>query len=310
MSEALRFEGQVALVTGGAAGIGREHCRLLASRGARVVVNGNHRPAGSGPEQDVVAEIRARGGEAVAVNGSITSEDAVQRMVRTAVDAFGRLDILVNNAGPGQTSLTTQEAPDERLAQALDAHLLGTMRVTRAAWPHLVACGAGRILNTGSACAFGVQTPLGYEVGYAVAKSALLAYTRQVAGEGATAGIKANLLLPWAHSPMASRDLATSPVGKFMQEHLDAAKVAIASLYLLHRDCPATGQFISAAGGRITRVMIATASGYTSSALTPEDVRDHWSEIYGSTDERGHLRDAVELGSLQAEFRLIRKALG
>jgi NAD(P)-dependent dehydrogenase (short-subunit alcohol dehydrogenase family) len=309
MSTPLRFDGKVALVTGGAAGIGRAHCLLLASRGARVVVNGNHRPGGVGPEQDVVAEIRSHGGEAVGVNGSITDEEAVQRIVRTALEAFGQLDIVVNNAGPSQTSLTVPEAPDDRLSGALEGHVFGTMRVTRAAWPHLAASDAGRILNTGSACAFGVQTPLGYEVGYSVAKSALLAYTRQVAGEGAAAGIKANLLLPWAFSPMSAKDLATSPLGKFMQENLDASKVAIASLYLLHSDCPVTGQFISAAGGRVARVLIATAPGYTNAALTPEDVRDHWSEIYGETDEQGYMRATRELANLQAEFRLIRKAL-
>jgi NAD(P)-dependent dehydrogenase (short-subunit alcohol dehydrogenase family) len=310
MSIPLRFDGQVALVTGGAAGIGRAHCLLLAERGAKVVVNGNFRPNGAGPEQQVVALIRERGGTAVGVNGSVADEDAAQRMVRTAVDAFERLDIVINNAGPGQTTLTTPQAPDERLDGALEAHLGGAMRVTRAAWPHLAASGVGRILNTGSACAFGVQTPDGYEVAYSVAKSALFALTRQMAGEGAASGIKANLVLPWAFSPMAAKDLERSPLGKYMKERLDPSKVAVACLYLLHRDCPVTGQFISAAGGRVTRVVFATARGYCNPELTPEDVRDHWPQIQGETDADGTLRDVLELAGLQGEFRLIRKALG
>jgi len=310
MSTPLRFDGQVALVTGGAAGIGRAHCLLLAERGARVVVNGNFRPSGSGPEQEVAALIRERGGESVAVNGSVADEAAVQRIVRAAIDAFGRLDILVNNAGPGQTTLTTPEAPDERLDATLDVHLRGTMRMTRAAWPYLTASGTGRILNTGSACAFGVQTPEGFEVAYSVAKSALFGFTRQVAGEGAAGGIKANLVLPWAFSPMAAKDLERSPLGKYMKEKLDASKVAAACLYLLHRDCPVSGQFISAAGGRVARVVFATSRGYCNADLTPEDVRDHWSQIHGEADADGALRDALELPGLQGEFRLIRKALG
>ncbi|MET0984387.1 MAG: SDR family NAD(P)-dependent oxidoreductase [Steroidobacteraceae bacterium] len=310
MTIPLRFDGQVALVTGGAAGIGRAHCLLLAERGAKVVVNGNYRPNGAGPEHDVVALIRERGGEAVAVNGSVADEDAVQRIVRTAIDAFGRLDILVNNAGIGQTTLTTPDAPDDRLERALDTHLRGTMRVTRAAWPHLSGSGAGRILNTGSACAFGVQTPEGYEVGYSVAKSALFAFTRQAAGEGAGNDIKVNLVLPWAFSPMAAKDLETSPLGTYMREKLEAAKVAAASLYLLHRDCPVTGQFISAAGGRVARVVFATARGYCNPDLTPEDVRDHWTQIHGTAEANGTMSDALELTGLQGEFRLIRKALG
>ncbi|MET0657200.1 MAG: SDR family NAD(P)-dependent oxidoreductase [Steroidobacteraceae bacterium] len=310
MTTLLRFDGQVALVTGGGVGIGREHCLLLAERGAKVVVNGNHRPNGVGPEQDVVAAIRERGGKAVAVNGSVTDEDAVQRIVRTALDTFGRLDVLINNAGIGQTTLTTPDAPDDRLEQALDTHLRGTMRITRAAWPHLSASGAGRILNTGSACAFGVQTPEGFEVGYSVAKSALFAYTRQAAGEGVGNNIKVNLLLPWAFSPMAAKDLETSPLGTYMRERLEAAKVAAASLYLLHRECPVTGQFISAAGGRVARIVFATSRGYCNPNLTPEDVRDHWTQIHGTAETSGTMTDALELANLQGEFRLIRKALG
>jgi len=308
MSQPLRFDGQVALVTGGAAGIGREHSLLLAQRGARVVVNGNYRANGVGPEQDLVELIREQGGEAVAVNGSVADEAAAQRMVQTAIDAFGRLDIVVNNAGTGQTNLTVPEAPDDRFDSAMNTHLLGTLRVTRAAWDHLVASGNGRILNTGSACAFGVLTPLGYEVAYSVAKSALFAVTRQMAGEGKAHGIHANLVLPWAYSPMASKDLETSPLVKFMEENLDPSRVAAACLYLLHRDCPVSGQFVSAAGGRVTRVMFATTEGYTNPDLTPEDVRDHWAEIEGSASE-GKLEGARELADLADEFRLIRKAL-
>jgi NAD(P)-dependent dehydrogenase (short-subunit alcohol dehydrogenase family) len=310
MSALLRFDGQVALVTGAAAGIGREHALLLAARGARVVVNGNHRASGSGPEAEVAALIRERGGEAVPVNGSVTDATAVQRMIEAAIDNFGRLDIVINNAGSGQTTQTIREPLDERFDRTLDTHLRGTLSVTRAAWPHLVDSKAGRVLNTGSACAFGVQTPDGFEVAYSVAKSALFAVTRQMAGEGAAAGIKANLILPWAFSPMAAKDLATSPLGQYMREHLAASKVAAASLYLVHRDCPVTGQFISAAGGRVTRVTFATSRGYTNRDLTPEDVRDHWSEIHGETAADGTLDDVLELTGLGGEFRLIRKALG
>jgi hypothetical protein len=109
---------------------------------------------------------------------------------------------------------------------------------------------------------------------------------------------------------MAAKDLERSPLGKYMKEKLDASKVAAACLYLLHRDCPSTGQFISAAGGRVARVVFATARGYCNPELSPEDVRDHWSQVQGEADADGVLRDMVELTGLQGEFRLIRKALG
>jgi 3-oxoacyl-[acyl-carrier protein] reductase len=133
MSDRLGFDGQVALITGGAAGLGKAYGMALAERGARIVVNGNYRESGHGPEDEVAADIRSRGGEAVGVNGSVTDEEAVRRMIAAAIDHFGRLDIVVNNAGTGDLSLRIQDAPDERFERQFDIHVRGPIRIVRAA---------------------------------------------------------------------------------------------------------------------------------------------------------------------------------
>lgn len=306
----LRFDGKVALVTGGASGIGKAICTLLAERGAKVVVNGNYRPNGSGPEVEVAAAICAQGGEAVGVNGSVADDDSVRRMVTKAIESFGRLDIVVNSAGTVEDTVLIQDAPGPSLETTLNVNLRGTMRVVRAAWPHLVASGAGRILNAGSSGAYGFGGPKGWSSSYSVSKSSLFAVTRQMGGAGTEVGIKANMVIPWAYSPMVARSLDGTDLGKYMEEKLTADKVAIASLYLLHSECPVTGQFFSAAGGRVTRVLFASPKGYYNPNLTPEDVRDNWGAIYGDVDANNRLSDVLEITGLVGELRAIQETLG
>jgi NAD(P)-dependent dehydrogenase (short-subunit alcohol dehydrogenase family) len=308
-TQTLRFDGEVALVTGGASGIGRAICTLLAERGPSVIVNGNFRASGSGPEEEVVADIRAGGGKAVAVNGSVADDDSVRRMVAKAVETFGRLGILVNSAGVIEEPMRIQDAPGPKLDRTLDVNLRGTMMAVRAAWPHLVASGSGRILNFGSSGSFGFGGPWGWDSTYSVVKSALFAVTRQMGGGGAEFGIKANMIMPWANSPMVARSLDGTELGKYMEQKLTTTKAAIAALYLLHKECPVTGQFISAAGGRVARVFFASSKGYYNRDLTPEDVRDNWSEIYGNVDENDRIYDAIEITSLIGELREVQRTL-
>ena len=233
MSE-LRLDGKVALVTGGAAGIGKAICEQLAERGAKVVVNGNYRPSGKGPEEDVASEILAKGGVAVGFNGSVANDEACQAMVDKAISEFGRLDIVVNNAGIA-TAHPIENEPFGAQEQ-LDVHVYGSMRVTRAAWPHLVKSGNGRILNTGSSTAFGFGTPspdgsMIYDGAYAVAKAALMGVTRQTAGAGAASGIKCNLLMPWAYSKLVKENLDGTVLGDWMEAKLESSKVAASTVF-------------------------------------------------------------------------------
>lgn len=283
MNPLLRFDNRVAIVTGASAGIGREMALLLARRGAKVVVNGNYRPSGSGPEEDVVAQIRAEGGDAVGVNGSVASDSACRSMVARAVSEYGRLDILVNNAGTTDTRLRIQDAPSEILDDQFGVHVKGPQQLFRAAWPHLIGSSAGRVINTGSASSLGIRSRHGWGGSYAIVKSALYGLTRQMAGAGSEHGIAVNLILPNAYSTMVAESFGGTEFGDWMQSKLDPSAIAAAALYLMHDQCPVTGEFFTIGGGRMARVVLASNDGVYDPDLTPEMVRDQWDAIMGAT---------------------------
>jgi NAD(P)-dependent dehydrogenase (short-subunit alcohol dehydrogenase family) len=137
----IRYDNRVAIVTGAGAGLGREHALLLASRGAKVVVND---PGGSvdgtggasAVADRVVAEIKAAGGEAVASYASVADEKAAQSIVDTATNAWGRLDILVNNAGILRDKAFVN-MPMEDFETVMQVHLMGSIYCTKAVWPKL-----------------------------------------------------------------------------------------------------------------------------------------------------------------------------
>jgi NAD(P)-dependent dehydrogenase (short-subunit alcohol dehydrogenase family) len=307
----LRFDGKVAVVTGAALGIGRATALLLARRGAKVVVNGNYRPSGFGPENDVVAEIRALGGEAVGVNGSVANDDACRAMVARAIETFDRLDIIVNNAGTTDTVLRIQDAPSHVIDEQFAVHVKGPQQLFRAAWPHLIASGAGRVINTGSASSLGIKSRHGWGGSYAIVKSALYGMTRQMAGAGAEHGIKANMIMPNAYSTMVKKSFGGTEFGNWMEAKLDPAKIAIATLYLMHHDCPVSGQFFSMGGGRVARVVFASLDGLYDPELTPEMVRDRWREVCGEVGAEEMLGPGMfELPTQARDHVAFRKVLG
>lgn len=138
--EKLDFNGKVALVTGGGAGIGRAYCLAFAKYGASIVVNDLMDP------DTVVGEIKKMGGKAVGVKASAEDGDAV---VKAAIDAFGRIDIVVNNAGILRDKAFTN-MDDSLWDPVMNVHLRGTYKVTKAAWPYFLKQKYGRVLNTTS----------------------------------------------------------------------------------------------------------------------------------------------------------------
>lgn len=151
--------GKVAIVTGGGRGIGRAHCRLLASRGAAVVVNDpGVEPGGKAPDASVaagvVSEIETDGGRAVASSESMATVDGGQAIVATALNTFGRIDLLVHNAG----NMKFGTFADQSMEDAVDlvtVHLLGAWYVGQPAWRHMVERGSGRFVFTSSVASFG-----------------------------------------------------------------------------------------------------------------------------------------------------------
>ena len=268
------FEGKVAVVTGAGGGLGREHALLLASRGAQIVVNDlggavDGTGSSAGPAQSVVEEIEAAGGVAVADTNSVASAEGGEAMVRTALEAFGRVDVVINNAGILRDK-SFANMTDELWDPVLAVHLRGAMCVTRAAWPHLREQAYGRIVSTSSAA--GIFGNFG-QTNYGAAKMGLVGFTRALAQEGAKYNIKANAIAPVAKTRM-TEDILGPLVDK-----LDPALVSPLVAWLVSEDCPVTGEIFSVGGGRAARIFVAEGPGFFKKDLSLEDVRDNWEEI-------------------------------
>ncbi len=271
------FEGRVAVVTGAGRGIGRAHARLLAELGASVVVNdrGGSMAGGgadAGPASEVVDEIVAAGGVAVADAHDVSGEDGARALVATAVEQFGRIDAIVNNAGIIRW-MRFPEADIDNVESHLAVHLGGSFHTARAAWPHFVEQGYGRIVNTTSSGMFGLPN----NVGYATAKAAVVGLTRSLATAGAEHGIRCNLVAPAAFTRMAGTADDDSPMATTMAPELVAPMVA----FLAHESCPVTGEIYAAGAGRFARIFLAQAEGFldTTGAPTVDDVAAHWAQI-------------------------------
>ena len=270
----LGFDGRVAIITGAGGGLGREHALLLASRGARVVVNdvgGSVSGEGgdAGPAQRVVQEISDAGGEAVADAHSVATPEGGEAIVATALDHFGRVDIVVNNAGILRDKTFHNMTPD-LLNAVLDVHLKGAFYVTRPAWIKMREQSYGRVVNTSSNS--GILGNFG-QSNYGAAKMGLVGLTRVLAVEGAKYNIKVNAVAPVARTRMTEALLGS------LGEKIDPVTVSPVVAFLAHEECPVTGEVYSAAGGRIARFFIGLTQGYYNPHLTVEDVRDHLADI-------------------------------
>jgi NAD(P)-dependent dehydrogenase (short-subunit alcohol dehydrogenase family) len=274
----LRFDGRVAIVTGagGSAGLGRAHARLLAERGAKVVVNdlGSGRDGTTGEYADakkVAAEIVAAGGEAVADLHSVAEEDSAKAVVQTALDAWGRVDILINNAMAGALC-GFEEITSKDIERIVGVNLLGAIWMCRAAWPHMRAAGYGRIVNTTSDGMMGMR---GMTI-YGASKFGMFGLTRGLASEGADCNIKVNALSPGAATNSMGRffTFVDENVAKHFCENFGPERVAPAVAYLVHEDCKLTGGLFNAAGGKVSSHLIGATAGMENPDLTIEDVRD------------------------------------
>ncbi len=293
----LGFDGKVALITGAGGGLGRQHALLLASRGALLVINdlgGSVDGSGSdkGAAERMVDEIRALGGEAVSNTDSVATPEGGEAIVKTAMDAFGRVDIVINNAGILRDKSFNKMEP-ELLNPVLDVHLKGAFHVTKPAFIQMREQGYGRIISTSSAA--GIFGNFG-QTNYGAAKMGLVGLTRVLAVEGAKYNIKANAIAPLALTRMTEDILGA------LGDKLDPALISPLVTYLAHEDCDATGRVFSVGGGRIAEVFIAECDGYVNAAMSPEDVRDNWPTI---TDQAGYHVPA----NLGDETRLFLSAL-
>jgi NAD(P)-dependent dehydrogenase (short-subunit alcohol dehydrogenase family) len=290
------FEGRVAVVTGAGRGIGRSYAQLLAERGARVVVNdlgGSMEGVGADvePASVTAAEIVAAGGVASPDTNDVATAAGAQALVDAAVERFSRLDILINNAGIMRWARFPNADADD-LARHLAVHVAGSFNTTRAAWPHMVEQGYGRIVMTTSAGLFGLPN----NTAYATAKGGVIGLTRSLATAGSAHGIKVNLIAPAAWTRMAGQPKdEMGPGSPEMSPDLVAPMVA----FLAHEACPVSGEMYAAGAGRFARIFIASTEGYVSGPLpTIEDVAENWATI---NDESGFYVPA-DLNDWSASF--------
>jgi NAD(P)-dependent dehydrogenase (short-subunit alcohol dehydrogenase family) len=201
-----RLKGKVAIVTGAGGGIGRGHTLALASEGAKIVVNDlggavDGSGSSSSAADKVVAEIKAAGGEAVANHDSVTTVEGGENIVKTAIDAFGKLDILVNNAGILRDRMVFNMSPEE-WDSVLKVHLYGHFNTTKPACVVFRQQRSGRIINTSSTSGLGNRG----QSNYAAAKEGIVGFTRTVAIEMGRYGVTCNAIRPNAGTRMTMSD--------------------------------------------------------------------------------------------------------
>ncbi|MBB3606539.1 NAD(P)-dependent dehydrogenase (short-subunit alcohol dehydrogenase family) [Mycolicibacterium sp. BK556] len=317
----LGFHGKVAIVTGAGGGLGQQHARLLASRGAHVVVNDigvsvtGESPDNS-PAEAVAQEIRDQGGEAIADTTSIVSAEGGQALVQKALDNYGRIDIVVNNAGI-LCDADFDDMTEERLDPLIDVHLKGTFFVTRPAWIAMRKQGYGRVVNTTSAAGL---LGTAKKSNYGAVKGGILGLTKVLAAEGAPHNIKVNAVAPFAMTRMlthsmdsagdaADLDPAVMEMMQGFMRKLDPALVSPVVAYLAHDECTVSGEIYTVGGGQVSQFFIGRTAGYFNPRLSIEDVRNHLDQIRdpaGHTipadpgDETAQLFQAIATGSTAA----------
>ena len=298
----IRFDGRVAIVTGAGAGLGRTYALELAKRGAKVVVNdfgGARDGAGTGsssPADKVVAEISAAGGEAVANYDNVATPEGGEKIVKTAVDFFGKVDILINNAGILRDKSFLKMDPENWNA-VLAVHLNGAYNVTRPAFAVMREKGYGRIVMTTSAA--GLYGNFG-QTNYSSAKMGLVGFMNTLKLEGAKYNIRVNTI-----APVAASRLTEDVMPPDMFERMQPDFVAGIVLYLCSENCAESGDIFNAAAGFYSRAAILTGAGAVLSdgktIPTPEEIRDHWEKI-------NSLEGAREIGDANTRDHVLHDA--
>ncbi|MCC2658595.1 MAG: 3-hydroxyacyl-CoA dehydrogenase [Panacagrimonas sp.] len=305
MTQQLRFDGKVAIVTGAGNGLGRSHALELARRGAKVLVNDlggavDGTSSSLSAAQKVVEEIRALGGEAIANGASVTDVAAVGQMVGEAMAQWGRIDILVNNAGIlRDKSFTKMDLADFRTV--VDVHLMGAVNCTKAVWDTMRNQKYGRIVFTTSST--GLYGNFG-QSNYGAAKMALVGLMQTLALEGAKNDVRVNCLAPSAATRMTADILPPAAL-----ELLRPEAVTPGLIWLVSDQAP-TRTVLCAGGGsfEIANVTITQGVHLGMGADVPEQLAAQAAKLGDRQDERvphtGFVQVEVELAKAGVEFKI------
>ncbi len=275
---AISFEGQVALVTGAGAGLGRAYAIDLAKRGARVVVNDlGGDPHGQGentaPAQKVVDEIRASGGEATANYDSVASYDGGFNMVKTAIDAYGRLDVVICNAGILR-DVAFHNMSEDDWDRVFAVHIKGSFTVLRAAWPVFRQQSYGRAVLTTSSS--GIWGQFG-QANYGAAKTGMLGLMNVLKQEGAKYNVMVNTV-----APVAGTRLTQTVMPQEMVDRLKPEFVVPAVTYMVSNQCTDSGLIIEAGAGSYNRAVMVKGPGVRPGLDDMKDaewVAENWGQI-------------------------------
>jgi 3-hydroxyacyl-CoA dehydrogenase/3a,7a,12a-trihydroxy-5b-cholest-24-enoyl-CoA hydratase len=268
----LRFDGRTVIVTGAGQGLGRSHALEFAKRGANVVVNDLGGGAfGGGADdsvaQQVVNQIKKNGGHAVANTDSV---EAGEKIVQCAMDSFGRIDVVVNNAGILRDA-SFAKMTDEDWDLIYRVHLLGSMRVTRAAWPYMRSAGYGRILMTTSVA--GIYGNFG-QANYSAAKLGLVGLAKTLAVEGAAKNVFTNAL-----GPTAGSRLTATVLPKAVTDALKPEYVTPVVVLLCHESSTTNGRLFEVGGGWISETRWEQTEGvFFQDEFTVEDLERRWDD--------------------------------
>ena len=292
----LLFDDRVVIVTGAGNGLGRSHALEFARRGAKVVVNDlGGGIAGEGASksvaQSVVDEIKNAGGEAVANTDSV---EAGEKIVATAMDAYGRVDVVVNNAGIlRDASFAKMTDADWDLIYRV--HLFGSYKVTKAAWPHMRSANYGRIVMTTSVA--GIYGNFG-QANYSAAKLGLLGLAQTLAIEGATKNIHCNTLAPTAGSRLTATVLPKEVV-----EGLKPEYVTPVAVYLCHESCPETGKLFEVGGGWVSQTRWEQTEGvFFRNDYSVEELQARWPDATSFENARHATKISEAKSGMEERF--------
>ena len=297
---AIRFDGQVALVTGAGAGLGRAYAMDLAKRGAKVVVNDlGGDPHGQGENraaaQKVVDEIKAAGGEATPNYDSVASYDGGFNMVKTAIDAYGRLDVVICNAGILR-DVAFHNMSEEDWDRVFAVHIKGSFTVLRAAWPVFRQQSYGRVILTTSSS--GIWGQFG-QANYGAAKTAMLGLMNVLKQEGAKYNVAVNVVAPVAGTRLTQTVMPQEMVDKLVPEH-----VVPAVTYMVSKENSDSGLIIEAGAGNFNRAVMVKGPGVRPGMDSVKDAewcQENWAAITSLEGAEPQWRAGQSLAAFLAE---------
>ncbi|KAL4810594.1 NAD(P)-binding protein [Aspergillus unguis] len=299
----MSVKGRVAIVTGSGRGLGREYALLLASHGAKVVVNDYggtlEGEAGTSTTAQAVAdEITKAGGIAIADGHDVSDKASTIKIVERTVAEFGRVDILVNNAGISGKPSSHADLDGPAFMRVMEIAVLGSQYMTSAVWNIMEKQKYGRIVNVSSDAIIGFGA--GGDCAYSASKGATFALTRDLGRFSITKGIKLNAIMPSGTSRMGDLSDGSKMITR---TYFAADKCAPMLMALCSDECPVSGECFATGANRAARMTLATFPGH-SHETTAQGFIDNWSAVFGDVKDAyipsstiDHVRYGVKLAS-------------